>query len=250
MELLSLLIGSVAVFTASFFATVSGFGYALIATPLMSSVLPLKSVIIFVLFLTMMMRVFTMYTTFKDVEWKTVTVVSLGCLIGIQPGSWVLKILSVPSLGLFLSCALLTAVFLMSRKYKIQVENKTAGRFGIGIVSGFFGASTSVSGPPIVLYFLNEDMPKVKMRANMTWIFGLTLVSTAATYLFTNAYAVVETWTPFYYLVPANMLGVFLGERCAKFLSQELFRKLALVIVCLGAVMMLVSSLKRLGLLG
>jgi len=245
MELFSLLVGSIAIFTASFFATVSGFGYALIATPLLSIVLPLKSSIIFVLFLTMIMRVVTMYTTFNDVDWRTVAIVSLGCLIGIQPGSWVLKILSVPALGLFLSCGLLAAVFMMSRQYKLEVKNRTAGRFGIGIISGFFGASTSVSGPPIVLYFLNENMPKVSMRANMTWIFGMTLVSTAVTYFFTGAYSVVEDWTPFYYLVPANILGVFLGERCAKFLSQELFRKLALIIVTLGAVMMFVNSVQK-----
>lgn len=246
MDFVSLLIGSIAIFIASFFATVSGFGYALIATPLLSLVLPLKSVIIFILFLTLIMRVITMYTTFKDVEWNTVAIVSLGSFIGIQPGSWVLKTLSVPALGLFLSCALLAAVFMMGRQYKLNVQNKTAGRLGIGIISGFFGASTSVSGPPIVLYFLNEGMPKVSMRANMIWIFGISLVATAVTYFFADTYSIVESWVPFYYLVPANMLGVFFGEHFVKFLSQELFRKLALIIVTLGAVMMFVNSIQRL----
>ena len=96
MDILTIIVGSIAIFTASFFASVSGFGYALIATPLLSTVVPLKTTIIFILFLTMIMRVFTMYTTFHDMDIKTVATVSIGCLIGIQPGSWVLNYLSAP----------------------------------------------------------------------------------------------------------------------------------------------------------
>ena len=247
MALFTLLVGSFAIFTASFFASISGFGYALIATPLLSMVVPLKTTIIFVLFLTIIMRVITMYTTYKDVEWKIVFTVSLVCLLGIQPGSWVLNFLSAPYLGLYLSIALLFFITLNLVHIRLEVKRKNLGRLCCGLLSGFFGASTSVSGPPVVLYFLNEEMEKVRMRANMTWIFGLTLVSTSITYFFTGAYAFVEDWTIFYYLVPANLLGVFLGEKCSKKLSQELFRKLTLVIVSVGTIMMLINSLRRLG---
>lgn len=246
MDILTITVGSIAIFTASFFASVSGFGYALIATPLLSMVVPLKTTIIFILFLTMIMRVFTMYTTFKDMDIKTVATVSVGCLIGIQPGSWVLNYLSAPTLGLYLSVALLFFITLNIINFRFVIKRQTLGRLGCGIVSGFFGASTSVSGPPIVLYFLNEDMEKNLMRSNMTWIFGFTLLSTAITYFFTGAYNFVEDWTVFYYLVPANLVGVFLGDRCAKKLSQELFRKLTLIIVTLGTIMMLINSIQRL----
>lgn len=246
MDILTIVVGSIAIFTASFFASVSGFGYALIATPLLSTVVPLKTTIIFILFLTMIMRVFTMYTTFNDMDIKTVATVSIGCLIGIQPGSWVLNYLSAPTLGLYLSVALLFFITLNIINFRFVIKRQTLGRLGCGIVSGFFGASTSVSGPPIVLYFLNEDMEKTLMRSNMTWIFGFTLLSTAVTYFFTGAYNFVEDWTVFYYLVPANLIGVFLGERCAKKLSQELFRKLTLIIVTLGTIMMLINSIQRL----
>lgn len=246
MDILTITVGSIAIFTASFFASVSGFGYALIATPLLSMVVPLKTTIIFILFLTMIMRVFTMYTTFKDMDVKTVATVSVGCLIGIQPGSWVLNYLSAPTLGLYLSVALLFFITLNIINFRFVIKRQTLGRLGCGIVSGFFGASTSVSGPPIVLYFLNEDMEKNLMRSNMTWIFGFTLLSTAITYFFTGAYNFVEDWTVFYYLVPANLVGVFLGDRCAKKLSQELFRKLTLIIVTLGTIMMLINSIQRL----
>lgn len=246
MDILTITVGSIAIFTASFFASVSGFGYALIATPLLSMVVPLKTTIIFILFLTMIMRVFTMYTTFHDMDIKTVATVSVGCLIGIQPGSWVLNYLSAPTLGLYLSVALLFFITLNIINFRFVIKHQTLGRLGCGIVSGFFGASTSVSGPPIVLYFLNEDMEKTLMRSNMTWIFGFTLLSTAITYFFTGAYNFVEDWTVFYYLLPANLVGVFLGDRCAKKLSQELFRKLTLIIVTLGTIMMLINSIQRL----
>lgn len=62
--------------------------------------------------------------------------------------------------------------FRLSLQCTLLIRNKTCGRLGAGILSGFFGASTSVSGPPLVLYFLNEKLQDV-MRANMIWFFGL-----------------------------------------------------------------------------
>lgn len=245
MDIYTLAVGLVAVLLASFFATVSGFGFALICAPLLSIVLPLKSVVIFVPFLSIIMRLATMYTTFKDVDWKVIAMICAGCLVGIIPGSLILKVLPAWALGALLGSVLIVAVVLMALRLQLVIKNKTLGRLGAGLIAGFFGAATSVNGPPIALYFLNEQMEKTQMRANMIWIFGVNFLVTATTYFFVDTYSVVDDWSVFYYLLPANFLGLYIGEKFAKKVSQELFRKLSMIIVAAGGIMMLVSSIGK-----
>ena len=62
---------------------------------------------------------------------------------------------------------------LMELNFVPEVKNKKLGRVSAGFLSGFFSATTSISGPPIALYFLSENMEKNLLRANMIWIFAI-----------------------------------------------------------------------------
>lgn len=85
-------------------------------------------------------------------------------------------------------------------------------------MSGFFGASTSVSGPPLVLYFLNEKLPKDVMRANMIWFFGLSgFLTVLVNYFYGNVSGTVD-WSLLLYTIPVMLLAIWLGEN---FLSPE-----------------------------
>jgi uncharacterized membrane protein YfcA len=46
-------------------------------------------------------------------------------------------------------------------------------------------------------------------------------------------------------MIPAMIAGIVLGEKFFSRLDQALFRKLALVIVCVGAVMMLITGVRE-----
>ena len=47
-------------------------------------------------------------------------------------------------------------------------------------------------------------------------------------------------------MIPATFLGVLAGERMFRYLNQQLFRRLSLLIVLVGAVMMLFNGLREL----
>ena len=223
MDFYNLTLAGLIIFIGSFFATVSGFGFALVATPLLAMIMPLKWAIIFILVLTVVLR-----------------------FVGMLPGSKVLRFISITHLQIFLGIVLLLATALMSLQYTVPIKNKTAGRLGAGFLSGFFGACTSVSGPPLVLYFLNEHTDKTEMRANMIWIFGVTgILMVGASYWAGNIGAVSD-WSYLYSMIPATFLGVVAGERMFRYLNQQLFRRLSLLIVLGGAVMMLFNGVRGL----
>ncbi len=242
MDFLTYGAAALVVFLASFFATVSGFGFALVATPLLSLIMPVKAAIIFVLVLTVVLRLLTMYTVWGEFDWRTVLLTTAGSLIGMIPGTLVLRFIAPVKLELFLGVVLIAATLLMSLQYTLPIKNKTAGRLGAGVLSGFFGAATSVSGPPLVLYFLNEHTDKNLMRANMMWIFGLSGILMILASMAAGNAAHVENWNFLVAMLPANFAGIFAGERMFRYLDQQLFRRLSLCVVLAGAVMMLVNA--------
>lgn len=246
MDLYNLTLAGLIIFIGSFFATVSGFGFALVATPLLAMIMPVKWAIIFILVLTVVLRILTMWRVWGEFNWKTVALTSIGSFVGMLPGSKVLHFISITHLQIFLGVVLLLATALMSLQYTVSIKNKTAGRLGAGILSGFFGACTSVSGPPLVLYFLNERTDKTEMRANMIWIFGVTGVLMVGASYWAGNIGTVGDWSYLYSMIPATFIGVLAGERMFRYLNQHLFRRLSLMIVLVGAVMMLFNGIREL----
>ena len=246
MDLYNLTLAGLIIFIGSFFATVSGFGFALVATPLLAMIMPVKWAIIFILVLTVVLRILTMWRVWGEFNWKTVALTSIGSFVGMLPGSKVLHFISITHLQIFLGVVLLLATALMSLQYTVPIKNKTAGRLGAGILSGFFGACTSVSGPPLVLYFLNERTDKTEMRANLIWIFGVTGVLMVGASYWAGNIGTVGDLSYLYSMIPATFIGVLAGERMFRYLNQHLFRRLSLMIVLVGAVMMLFNGIREL----
>ena len=129
------------IFAASYFSTM----------PVLTLVMPVKAAVIFVLLLNLVLRTITMYRVRDGFDKETVILTTLGSVVGMVPGSWVLKVLPAARLEMFLGAVLVAATVLLSLQCTLPIRNKTCGRLGAGILSGFFGASTSVSGRPLGL---------------------------------------------------------------------------------------------------
>ena len=230
------------IFAASFFSTVSGFGFALVAMPVLTLVMSVKAAVIFVLLLNLVLRAITMYRVREGYDKATVILTTLGSVVGMLPGSWVLKVLPAAQLEVFLGAVLVVATVLLSLQFTLPIKNKPCGRFAAGILSGFFGASTSVS----VLYFINEKLPKDVMRANMIWFFGLSgFLTVLVNYFYGNVSGTID-WSWLLYTIPVMLLAIWLGEKFFYRLNQHLFRKLALAVVLVGALMLLWSGWQNL----
>ena len=241
---MTIVLAALAVWIGCFFATISGFGFALISTPLLSIVLSPKEAILLLPILTIVLRLITMYQVRHEFDPQLIKLIVLGWLVGVVPGALVLKLLTVKELQIFLGCCLLVANFLMLKKYYIPIKNKLAGRTGAGFFAGFFCACTSVSGPPLVLYFLNEKAPKDYMRANMIWVFGIgNVVSTVVNALTGNMKAISD-WNTVLLMIPVVFTATYAGNKAFQYADQELFRKMALAIVIFGCLMMLYNGLK------
>lgn len=245
MDIFSILAMSLIIMAASFFATASGFGFALVATPLLSLFISPKEAVLFIILLSIVLRTINMIKVWGTFDWNVVLVGTLGSMAGTIPGSWILKIFEISELQVFLGSVLLLVTIVMGCDVRLTASNKTVGRFFAGFFSGFFGSSTSVSGPPLMLYFLTEEMPKERLRANMVMIFSFGgFIMLLGSYL-AGTLGLVDDLHLLAAMVPALLIGTYIGEKAFYKINQHLFRRLALIIVCVGAVMMLVNGLRE-----
>lgn len=129
-----------------------------------------KETVVFIIFGTFLAKVVALWNTRRDFEWHTVLVTVFGSIMGSIPGGYVLNAIPAAYLQILLGIMLLAVMLLMGRKFEINIQNKTAGRIVAGFISGFSAAMTSISGPPVALYFLAEGRDKTVTRANMCWI--------------------------------------------------------------------------------
>jgi uncharacterized membrane protein YfcA len=109
---------------------------------------------------------------------------------------------------------------------------------GVGLVAGFFGGISGIWGPPVVLYLLATEVPKVEMVRvqSLSFLLGSLVLLGAhirsgvldATTLPTSAWLVLPT-----------MAAMVAGYRVQDRLDQDLFRKLTLAVLILSGLNLL-----------
>lgn len=244
MDYFVLAVTSLILFAATFFSTVTGFGFALIAAPLLTFFMEPKETVVFVIVAGFVGRFIMMWRTWGEFEWKTILITLCGTLIGVIPGAYFLKIVDANHLKILLGIGLLLATVLMEFNFVPEVNNKKLGRLCAGFLSGFFSATTSISGPPIVLYFLSEKTEKNLLRANMVWIFAIGSFFTLASFFVAGTFQSGNLLLMSVYVIPAVLLGWWIGEKMFFRINQHLFKRLALLVVLIGGLMTLGSGIK------
>ena len=211
-----------------------------------------KETVVFIIFGTFLAKVVALWNTRRDFEWHTVLVTVFGSIMGSIPGGYVLNAIPAAYLQILLGIMLLAVMLLMGRKFEINIQNKTAGRIAAGVISGFSAAMTSISGPPValyflaegrdktvtranMLYFLAEGRDKTVTRANMCWIFAFGSLGTMASLLAAGSFISADLMLLAVYAALPLLLGMWLGERCFHKINQRLFIRLSKAFVVIGA---------------
>ena len=198
MDYFVLTVASLILFAATFFSTVTGFGFALIAAPVLTMVMGPKETVVFVIIAGVIVRVIMMWRTWGEFEWPTVLITAAGSLLGIIPGAYLLKVADANHLKILLGIALLLVTLLME---------------------------------------LNL------LRANMIWIFAIGSFCTLGSFFVAGTFQGGNLIALSLYVLPAVLLGWWLGEKMFFRINQHLFKRIALLVVLIGGVMTLGSGI-------
>jgi len=228
---------------AAFLQTVTSFGFALAAAPLLLFVMNPKDVVMFILYAGLINKLLLIHRTWGDGNFRSMAVIAAASLPGVIAGSYALKIASDASIKMLIGIVLLGAAAAMMRNASVTIRNQTLAQSVVGVVSGFLGSTTSFSGPPVMMYLLNEREDKDAVRANLTRYFILGNLSTlTAAYLF-GTFHPAEMAGNVLLSIPGIWLGFFAGDKLFSRLDASLFRKMAIGVIGISGLISVGSGL-------
>lgn len=239
--------GFISIFLASLIQGITGFGFALIAVPLLSLFIPeIRSITPIVVIYSFLTNIVIMYKSRHYIDIKKIIPLIIFGIIATPIGTYILLYVNVNILKIIIGLITTITAFAMFKNFKITIKNESISYGIVGILSGLLNGSTGLSGPPVVLFLTNQNTDKNAFRANLAF-YGI------ATNIFAIILFVVEGivntsilhFTILY--LPALIIGVFAGIKISTKINEIIFRNLTIGLISFLGLYTFISTILKLG---
>ena len=139
---IALIFLAVIVLVASFVRAVSGFGFALVATPLMTLVMNARSVVVIVMLLGTAAGVMVLYHMRRNVDVSRVIYMGLGAIPGVILGTLLLVRLSPDTIKLWIAVVVFVFAIPLAMGHSHRFQHERIGCLVAGFLSGLLSSST------------------------------------------------------------------------------------------------------------
>ncbi len=231
-----LTLACIIVFLAAIVRGFSGFGFSLLSITALSLIYTPAEIVPSIFMLELAASANLLPSVWKDVHWKSLGPLTLGCLVATPVGVYFLAHLPAAPMQMALAIFVLVATALLWRGFALKSMPGPVASTVVGAASGLTNGAFGIGGPPVILFYFASPAGNVAGRASMVAFFIATdvigLVNQSAQGLVTMA----TFWRAAVYL-PALLAGVWLGVRSFKSVDAELFRKIVLMVLAVLAVL-------------
>ena len=230
-------------FLAAVCYSVTGFGFALVMTPLLTLAWDVKSAVVTSVVLSTAALVPLLVEVRAHVPVSHASLLVLGSFAGIPLGVALLEGLDASALQVLVASTVIAASLLLYFAPHIQdARESSQGQLATGFVSGVVGGSTSMGGPPIVLYLLGRERDVKSFRATLLAFFlpgsVLQIAILAAVGRITE-----DVLLLFAAALPAVIRGLLAGAAVRRRVQPERFRALVIAVLIATSAAVLASAL-------
>lgn len=222
----------------------AGFGFALFAVPPLLFMHEPSTVVLLVNFLGFTSGMVVLYGEFREVRTPVLRALLPWALPGLLGGLGILHVANGQVIKLFASVVIIVFALLAAFGVTIPGVHRPGATRVAGLTSGLLGTSAGLPGPPIALLFTAQEMPPTAFRVTITSYF-MVIDLVAVALLLISGLVTRADLTLAVVLVPASLVGRWIGRKLADKLTARSFRLIviALLIVTglLGAVGAIVS---------
>jgi uncharacterized membrane protein YfcA len=238
----SLTFACLVIFLAAIVRGFSGFGFSLLAITALSLIYPPAEIVPSIFLLELAASFNLLPSIWKDVHWKSLVPLCLGCFVATPIGVWALANVPPAPMQIALSIFVLIATALLAKGFALKAMPGQIASTAAGAASGLANGAFGIGGPPVVLFYFASPAGNVAGRASMIVFFIFTdligLANQSVHGLITRDVAM----RALVYL-PALLLGVWIGARSFKSVDQTLFRKIVLAVLAVLATLILVKAI-------
>jgi uncharacterized protein len=236
---MDLVAGGLVVLAASFLGGVTGFGYSLVATPLLLIIgFDLPFVVTANLALACVTRIPVAVRFRSDAKPGR----AIGLIAGSVPGLWlgavVLTTVDDSTIKLCAGLVVMAAAVLLWRAVTEPPPRELPGApIAAGFAGGFLGAATSLNGVAPVLLLARDKAAPRSVLADLALYFVASNAIGLAILLLAGGLETDALWPAFFLWLPGSLAGNWAGTVVGPRLPETGFRRLTLAIVFLaGAV--------------
>jgi uncharacterized membrane protein YfcA len=234
----TVLVVTLVALVGSFFQATAGFGFALLAVPLMSLVVSPETAVVVVFLQATGSSLITAHRHRAHVDWSEARRLSIGAVVAMPIGVVVLLTASASVLRFLLGVVTCSAALWMlapSTKRRPPLEVRPVVTYGFGAVSGVLNTALSTNGPPLVVYLRARGHDVVTFRSTISVVFTISNVVGLALLLASGA--VHEAAYKYFVLTLAFVLvGWVAGNATASKLAGVQFARLVdLLLLVSGA---------------
>jgi len=220
------------IFLAGFTQGLSGFGSILLALPLLTIFLDIKTVIPLVALHGLFTTVILLIELRTHLDWQKVLPLFVGSVPGIPIGVFFLKNMNTDTIQLTMGLILLSyALFSLSSRQVIW-EMKTVGISVVGFLAGCLGGALGAAGPPVIVYTSLQPWTKDKIKATMQGFYvasGLIVVFLHAM----NGLTTIPVLWYFLISMPALVLGTYFGSFFYGRIGERAYKKIMFILLAL-----------------
>ena len=209
----------------------AGFGSAMLMAPIFAILFGSADMVVTVVAIELVVSVQLFPQVRRHADWKVLTPMSIAACAAMPIGVWLLANVDKNTIVTVVSAVIVAFVVLMWTGWKYTGRRSALAGAAVGAVSGAMMATTSVGGPPVLLYLLSGNDPPRVNRANIVTYYFLTQFLLIVIVLATGV-AGLDALARAVVLFPVMVLGAWSGGRLFHGLASErLYRNVALVIL-------------------
>jgi uncharacterized membrane protein YfcA len=237
-----LIVVAVAIFIAAFVQMLAGFGFALLAMPIMTLAIPVEQAVVVVSILGLATTAWQTLHLRRDADTRLVKRLTGFALLGMPLGLVVLNVVDDQVLRIVLGVSVLIATALLVRRLSLA-------HVGLGLdatcgfLSGVLNTSLGTNGPPLVFDLQARGLDAPRFRATISTVFVFSNI-VALTLFAIDGKITADGLTAALVAAPAWALGQGLGWPARRHVHGERFRWLVLALLFAAGATAIIAALR------
>jgi len=220
---------------------VVGFGFALLAVPVMMQIVGLQRAVILASLIGTANNVFQYQDLKHNQDKQQVKRFLLASCVGAPFGLVAFIYANQQVLKILLGIGVLFGVLLLARGRDLTHAHVSLD-WSMGVISGFLLTSTSTNGPPLVFAMQARKSDPQVFRSTLNMVFLVSGIYGLVLFAAFGEIALSEIWISLA-LLPSMIAGVYAGRLIRSRVDPDRFRMLVLILLALAGLSSLYSGL-------
>ncbi len=221
------------VLSAASLQGITGAGLMILSVPALVVALPATVVVPGIVLLYLPLGIAQIIQLRRDVDRRRLAILVVSSALMVPLGAMILRDLDTVTLQRGIGWLMIALALLLQVKPGPPFAREFAPCAGAGLIAGFLAASTSVSGPPLVLLGLKQRWDPARFRATLIAYF-LIISAFSLPFYWEMDLLTPATWRLVLYGLPGIVIGYFTGAWLRARVSVAAFRWLATGVVVVG----------------